>query len=137
MKRCAIAVLKLPDGRMVFQRRTSDAPANAGLLGHFGGHIEAGEAPDQAVKRELSEETSLNTGALEYKPLEPFTVDRQGEAVEYWPFEVLIADMNLAVYEGERAEAYAPSSAMKRNDITSSVRFILEKITGEANVSAN
>lgn len=47
-------------GEYVLQRRGDDPRIGAaGLIGAFGGKIESGEAPHDAVVRELSEETTL------------------------------------------------------------------------------
>lgn len=137
MKQVVIASMYLPDGRVVLQRRTLDAPVNAGLLGHFGGHVEAGESSQQAIRRELAEETSLSVDKLTIKPLLYFTVEREGELVEYHPYEIMINDMNFDVYEGEKAEAYTVQEAFERNDLTSSVKYMLKNTTGGTNVPTN
>lgn len=124
----AIAHLYLPDGRVVLQRRTSDAPVNAGLLGHFGGHVKQGETFDEAAKRELAEETSLPVARLNFQPLEPFTVLREGKPVEYHPFAIPIDFADFEVYEGVRAEPHEIGLALSRDDLTSSVRHLLELI---------
>lgn len=47
-------------GKFYFQQRGTDPRiGGAGLIGCFGGKIEAGETPLQAVCRELAEETTL------------------------------------------------------------------------------
>ena len=51
----AIFRINLPDGRLVFQRRTDDAQWFPGMLCFFGGHIEHGENANRAAKRELEE----------------------------------------------------------------------------------
>ncbi len=137
MKKVVIASMYLPDGRVVLQRRTLDAPINAGLLGHFGGHVETGETFDQAIRRELAEETSLPIDELAIKPLLYFVVDREGKLVEYHPYEIMINDMSFDVYEGEKAEAYTVQEALERDDLTSSVKYMLQNTTGGKNVSAN
>lgn len=134
MKYVAVTLLQLPDGKFVFQRRTNDAPVNAGLLGFFGGHIEDGETSDEAVRRELSEETSLDVDKLTFIHKEDFIVDREGEPVQYYLYGVAISDLNFEVYEGKCAEALNPREALKRNDLSSSVKYVLEKIVKEQDV---
>ncbi|HEU5121430.1 MAG TPA: NUDIX domain-containing protein [Candidatus Saccharimonadales bacterium] len=56
--------LTLPNGDVVLQRRDRKTNVSPGMLGLFGGHIEAGESPEEAMKRELSEETSLDVSGL-------------------------------------------------------------------------
>ena len=134
MKRLAVTLFVLPDGRFIFQRRTKDAPVNAGLLGFFGGRIEEGESADQAVRRETGEETSLDTNELTFVPKETFSVEREGELVEYCLYEVAIADNNFDVYEGVRAEAYSLDEVITRSDLTSSVKYVVEKLQGAKHV---
>jgi 8-oxo-dGTP diphosphatase len=43
-------------GRVLLQHRTDDAPAFPGFWSFFGGQIETGETPEEAVKRETFEE---------------------------------------------------------------------------------
>ena len=137
VKKVAIAILVLPDGRLVFQRRTADAPVNAGLLGNFGGHVETGETYDEAIRRELREETSLPINKLDFKRLDHFIAMREGKAVEYHPYEIAIDTLDFDVFEGDGAEAYIPQDMLKRDDLTSSVRHILETMNGSENVSTN
>lgn len=56
--------LTLPNGDVVLQRRDKKTNVSPGMLGLFGGHIEAGESPEEAMKRELAEETSLDVSRL-------------------------------------------------------------------------
>ena len=53
-----VAVLILYDGhgRILLQHRTKDAPTFPDYWGLFGGGIEQGETPEQAVEREIVEE---------------------------------------------------------------------------------
>lgn len=137
MKQCAIASLRLPDGVVVLQRRTDDAPANAGLLGHFGGRVETGETFDEAIRRELSEETSLPVESLVFKPFEVFVIDRDGTQIECHPYDIAIDSADFEVYEGVGAEVYDPGEALKRDDLTLSARHILERIVRGDYVSAD
>lgn len=128
MRKVVVALFQVPDGRYVFQRRTDDAPVNAGLLGFFGGHVEDGESLDEAIKRELGEETSLNIGELTTSYNEKFVVDREGELIEYHLYNVPIEAADFKVYEGLGAEPYDLESVSKRDDLTSSVKYVVEKL---------
>lgn len=134
MKRLAVTLFVLPDGRYVFQRRTKDAPVNAGLLGFFGGHVEDGESFDEAVRRETKEETSLDVDKLNFVFRETFTVEREGERAEYCLYEVAVSNINFKVYEGVRAEAYSLDEVIARSDLTSSVKYVVEKLKGVKHV---
>jgi 8-oxo-dGTP diphosphatase len=57
-----VSVLILYDGhgRILLQHRTADAPSFPDYWGLFGGGIEDGETPEQAVKREILEELAYH-----------------------------------------------------------------------------
>jgi 8-oxo-dGTP pyrophosphatase MutT (NUDIX family) len=52
----AVVILYDAEGKMLLQHRTKDAPTFPNYWALFGGGIEAGETPEQAVKRECLEE---------------------------------------------------------------------------------
>ena len=49
-------------GRVLLQHRDANAPTSPLKWSTTGGHIEAGETPEQAARRELWEETGLTAG---------------------------------------------------------------------------
>jgi len=61
MRRLEICLGLLKQDRAYLLQRRGDDPriGAAGLIGAFGGKVELGETPVQAVSRELSEETSV------------------------------------------------------------------------------
>ena len=65
----ALAMLER-DGRWLMQLR-DDVPGivGPGCWGLFGGHLEPGETPEQALRRELLEEIGWGPGALEFRLL--------------------------------------------------------------------
>lgn len=122
----ALFRISLPDGRLVFQRRTDDAPTSAGLLGFFGGHIDQGEDPETAAYRELNEETSIKPPrALVYSG-RYVVATAGGEEKEAHLYDIAVDDMEFEVYEGVRAEAYSLEEALQRSDLASTVRLILD-----------
>lgn len=132
MYEVAIALLQLPDHRIVLQRRDDDAPSSAGKLGFFGGHIENGESPADAIRRELKEETSLNVPALDFEYQESFgaVVDTANgqETRNYYLYEVSIEDDTFKVYEGVRSETYKVHEALGRDDLTRSAERVLKQL---------
>jgi ADP-ribose pyrophosphatase YjhB (NUDIX family) len=58
---CVGAVVHDPDGRLLLIRRGN--PPHAGRWSLPGGRVEAGESPEQAIEREVREETGLEVRA--------------------------------------------------------------------------
>ena len=58
-KRYVLFVLRDNEGRILLQKRDNRAPKYPGMWGFFGGSIEEGESPEQALRREALEELSL------------------------------------------------------------------------------
>ena len=136
MRRGSAALLVLPDGRVVLQRRTEDAPRAPGLLGLFGGQMEEGETPESVVRRELGEETSLPCAELTYEHQADITVpateSESGQSFQTSLYLVRIPSAEFEVYEGQRAEAYNLDELRARADLTSITRHSLSKVFGGA-----
>ena len=132
MKRIAAVLLKLPNDCYVMQRRDSNAPTSANLLTFFGGHIEDSESAVIAAKRELQEETSINTDDLVFNhilSLEiPSSDDPSVVSVYYDLFSVDIESMDFKVYEGSGAEAYTFDDLAVRNDLSFTAKHAIGKI---------
>ena len=66
-RNCRVATVILVDGRgwLLLQERDEHAPVSPDSWGLVGGHVEAGESWDDAVHRELTEETGLVVPDLE------------------------------------------------------------------------
>jgi 8-oxo-dGTP pyrophosphatase MutT (NUDIX family) len=130
MTNIAIALLKLPNNKIVFQRRDNNARVSRGLLGLFGGHIEQNEDHGAAIVRELKEETDLNTDNLKY--ISAFTLpttDGPDKERNYYLYQMNIPNMNFKIFEGVRSEAYSKEDALNRDDLTNSARYSLENFT--------
>lgn len=125
-------LLTLPDGKIVFQRRGKDASVSPGLLGFFGGHVEEGETYDEAMIRELGEETSLDINALSWGFVQDFSpVIKTVKNVKIHLYWAEIPNADFEVYEGDGAEVYTKAEALKRNDLAPAPRYVLENILKE------
>lgn len=73
------------DGVHLLQHRThSPNKAAAGLIGFFGGKVEADESFEQALGRELGEETTVEIGRGILTHIGPFavTMEHEGKSLE-------------------------------------------------------
>jgi 8-oxo-dGTP pyrophosphatase MutT (NUDIX family) len=118
MKKISAAILITRDGNVVLQRRTKDDLTKPGMLALFGGHMEEEETPDQAIEREISEETSLKK--LVFEKL----------AEQHW-YVARIDEADFNVYEGAGAEVFTLESALARTDLSYSTRYALERLKYE------
>ena len=59
MRKVAIFVLRDESGKILLQHKDAGAPRLANYWAFFGGGIEKGETPEQAVKREAKEELQI------------------------------------------------------------------------------
>lgn len=126
-RRSACILLTLPDERVVFQRRTDDAPTSPNKLGVFGGGVEAGETDREAAERELGEETDLKLAGVAIRHLgnyKTWDTDHGSEIVSL--FEADVPSARFEVYEGKGAEVYALNRAMQRDDMVLTLRWALE-----------
>lgn len=130
MKEISIIQLTLPNGDLVLQRRAEDIKINPGLLSFFGGHIEDGETADDAMKRELSEETSLNVSKLniDYFASKEFVDPENPKVIDVKAhlYKTTIDDDNFEVYEGQRAETYSLTDLKTRQDLASATKFFVD-----------
>ena len=131
IQKFTLILFKLPDGRVVLQRRTKDAPYGAGLLGIFGGWVEEGETVDECLIREVKEETSLNTDDLGIKSITDFVIPASKDFDKdrhFYLYEGSVDNLDFEVYEGDGAEAFTLSELIERNDLTASARYTFEHI---------
>lgn len=124
-------LLVLPDGKVILQRRDGKAPFSPNKLALFGGHVEAGEPPDEAMRRELGEETSLDVARLDMRLVNELNLTSQdGTKSHFYTYQADVPNADFEVYEGIGAEIYSPDEALVRDDIVPSVRHALTKLGG-------
>lgn len=134
MRHISIILLTLPDGRIVLQRRGKEAPRSPNMLGFFGGHVEEGESYDDAMARELGEETSLDLHSLRWACVQDYelTPGPQSPATFhlYWA-EIPNMDFEVDKTEAQGVEVYTRAEALARNDLAPSCRYALTNILKE------
>jgi 8-oxo-dGTP pyrophosphatase MutT (NUDIX family) len=128
----AACLLTLPSGKVVFQRRTKDAPISAHKLSVFGGHHEPKESHIENMRRELAEETSIDVGHLDLKYLGKYTNPKTGTHI--YAYQAHVKNPNFKVFEGERAEVYSVSEALARHDLDEDLREMLEDLEKDKKV---
>jgi 8-oxo-dGTP diphosphatase len=124
--------LVLPNGRVVLQRRDLRTNVSPGLLGLFGGHIEPGESPEAAIRRELSEETSLDVSKLAIEHIGdtelPHPNDRTIMRKLYF-YKAAIDSDDFDVFEGAGAETYSVEELKKRRDLAPSAAYMIDTVS--------
>jgi tRNA(Arg) A34 adenosine deaminase TadA len=126
IQKFTLILFRLPDGKIILQRRTKDAPYAPGKLGIFGGWVEEGETVDECLIREIKEETSLNTDELQIKPITDFIIPAGADFDRdrhFYLYETDVKDMDFDVYEGDRAEAFSLEEIKNRTDLTGSADY--------------
>lgn len=93
-RRVALFVLKDETERLLIQHRSKDAKRHPDYWGFFGGGIEEGETPEEAVKREAKEELGI-----ELKDLRFFRRYEQREEDGFHEKFVFVAPSNKPVEE--------------------------------------
>lgn len=81
--RSSVVLLELGD-QIVLHRRPETVRLCPGMLQFLGGHVEPGEHPKETARRELGEETTLDTSVLQLRPLWDGNyrgVDRDGNPI--------------------------------------------------------
>jgi 8-oxo-dGTP diphosphatase len=134
MRHIAFILLTLPDGRIVFQRRSKHARRTPDMLGFFGGHVEPGETYDEAMARELGEETSLVLDELQWGFLQEYAFTPPGQTPAtfhlYWA-EIPDAEFDVDPREAQGVEVCTLQEALARPDIAPSARYTLENFLKE------
>jgi ADP-ribose pyrophosphatase YjhB (NUDIX family) len=117
------ALLVVDDGRYLLQRR-DDEPTiwYPGHWGLFGGAVEEGEAPLDALRRELQEELELAPSAIEWFTRFDFDLGTFGQGRLYRIFYLVplaTAELRrLRLHEGAGMQAFAPTEIFGAMKVT-------------------
>ncbi|MEZ6330516.1 MAG: NUDIX domain-containing protein [Candidatus Saccharimonadales bacterium] len=121
MERIVTTILKLPDNKLVLQRRDNKAPSSPNLLTFFGGHREEGESALASAIRELYEETKLEFSEVQLTHIATITINQMLVDV----FIANIDNVMTVVYEGLRAESYSVDELLLRKDLSPVAAIVL------------
>jgi ADP-ribose pyrophosphatase YjhB (NUDIX family) len=107
------------DGRILFVRHTYGAAKERILIP--GGYVKEGELPSEAVKRELMEETGVDSEAESV-----FAVQfRKEQWIIVFRLKYISGEPKSDGYENSEVLLLTPEEAVKRSDITNMSRAIL------------
>jgi 8-oxo-dGTP diphosphatase len=126
IKETAAILLYDRQGKILIKQRTLDAEHNPGCWSFFGGEVEKGESPLQAVKREAKEEMRviLKNPRLfltsEHKY--PEYTDRMHVFIQEFT-----KDMKVELHEGHAKAWYSIKDALDLN-LSPDIRTALDKI---------
>ena len=109
-----VAFMLIKGNAILAERRKLDKQVDPGAIALPGGHIEGGENPEEALRREASEELSISPSTLKYvcTLLHP---SRELQKVHYFAIESWEGEI-----ENNEAEAllWIPLSEVERFDLT-------------------
>jgi 8-oxo-dGTP diphosphatase len=127
MKQLAVVLLVDPNGWILLQERDSGAPVAPDKWGMVGGHVEDGESFDEAVHRELLEETglSLPKGSLQVWVAEQFSYSN-GSAGDYRVYfgRTEYTDADVTVGEGRQIVFVDPDQIPSLDKSESCAHFV-------------
>lgn len=97
-------ILVNDDGLILLQLRDGEAPVAPNKWSLVGGHMEPGEEPEGAARRELLEETALTAGELTLSFHEVTTAPDGSAQTEWWVFTGHISATKADIVVGEGAD---------------------------------
>ena len=117
IRNVALIVLFNEDDKILLQHRTDDAHAFPGHWGFFGGGVQNGETPEEAIKRETFEELNY----ILKSPTLILTYDYKTDThvgKKYYFSEKFTDKSSLKLQEGQdmRWVTFAQSKGLKIND---------------------
>ena len=135
MRQLQVSLGLIQKGEEYFLQLRGNDPAigAAGLIGTFGGKIEADEQPDEAVSREIGEETSLSTKPSDFTFVRDVTVvsDYQNEKTEIVAsvFRLTLSDdTSVIAKEGELVVMTKEAALRDRHRLTPATRVVFEEL---------
>ena len=121
----SVFILYTTAGRILLQHRTPDAFSLPNYWAFFGGGIERGESPEQALEREALEELSYQVRNPRYLMAQTVR-DSQDESIKY-VFVEQYQDQPLVLGEGQAMGWFSPDETYELKMIEHD-RVVVERI---------
>lgn len=126
----ALGLIQQGDNYLLQLRDGDPKIGAAGLIGCFGGKIEDGESPAEAICRELAEETSLTPMLEDAEELGLVEVisDHQLEPVQVkgHSFRIVIGEKLLEAKEGKVVTIHQSNIGERLNEMTPGTRAVFK-----------
>jgi mutator protein MutT len=105
--------------QVLLEYRPPTARCYAALWDTPGGHIEAGETPEQAIRRELAEELGLEPAGLEWAARFDDIDLTSGRVFRHHVFRAELAADDVAARDGQKLAWHARGALAERHDVAS------------------
>jgi len=125
LRRCVGCIVLNHKGKILLQQRDADSPTYPGCLATFGGGIDAGESPIQALIRELKEELGAEVIASDVISLGAITSGNNKSELIHVYFWHDKKNTITGCYEGEEKYFDNCASALKDPNIMDDVSWLL------------
>jgi 8-oxo-dGTP diphosphatase len=125
---CVGCLVLSQDNKIVLQRRDDDCPTFPGALATFGGGIEQGETPIQALVRELKEELGADVKASDVVNLGALTeAETNFNELVYVYFWHDKQGTITGCYEGKAKYYNDPAEVIKHRKVMNDVCWLLQE----------